>query len=112
MINSPNISYKSISSNTMQLGTDQKVKLINELANSIKGVGEVDYSDKILEILDRRLDNYMKNPESGFSEEEVMAELEEIIKKSISTGTFGADMQVELVNDGPVTIYMDSQSPE
>lgn len=27
---------------------------------------------------------------------------------SVETGSFGADMQVELVNDGPVTIWMDS----
>ena len=26
-------------------------------------------------------------------------------------GEFGADMQVELINDGPVTIYLDTQSP-
>lgn len=30
----------------------------------------------------------------------------------IATGEFGADMQVSLVNDGPVTILMDSHSPE
>lgn len=29
--------------------------------------------------------------------------------KNISTGVFGADMQIELVNDGPVTIIIDSQ---
>ncbi|MBQ6098216.1 MAG: D-aminoacyl-tRNA deacylase, partial [Bacteroidales bacterium] len=27
----------------------------------------------------------------------------------VKTGVFGADMQVSLVNDGPVTIIMDSQ---
>ncbi|MFM2136711.1 MAG: hypothetical protein RL021_2111 [Bacteroidota bacterium] len=30
----------------------------------------------------------------------------------IATGEFGADMQVELVNDGPVTIWMDSKNRE
>ncbi len=30
----------------------------------------------------------------------------------VSTGVFGADMQVSLVNDGPVTIAMDSKEPE
>lgn len=29
--------------------------------------------------------------------------------KSVQTGEFGADMQVELVNDGPVTIILDSR---
>lgn len=30
--------------------------------------------------------------------------------KEVKTGEFGADMQVELVNDGPVTILMDSKN--
>ena len=30
----------------------------------------------------------------------------------VQTGTFGADMKVELVNDGPVTIWIDSQNKE
>lgn len=32
--------------------------------------------------------------------------------KPVPTGAFGADMQVSLVNDGPVTIAIDSRSPE
>ena len=32
--------------------------------------------------------------------------------KKIETGVFGADMKVELLNDGPVTIVMDSKSKE
>lgn len=32
--------------------------------------------------------------------------------KPIPTGVFGADMQVSLVNDGPVTISIDSKEPE
>ncbi len=32
--------------------------------------------------------------------------------KPVSTGMFGADMQVALVNDGPVTIIMDTQNKE
>ena len=30
--------------------------------------------------------------------------------KSVSTGVFGADMKVTLVNDGPVTIFLDSET--
>lgn len=33
-----------------------------------------------------------------------------ILKKDISTGTFGADMQVKLLNDGPVTILIDTKN--
>jgi len=35
--------------------------------------------------------------------------LELALKKPIQTGLFGADMQVSLINDGPVTIIMDSK---
>ena len=38
-------------------------------------------------------------------------ETEKHLKKQVETGEFGADMQVELVNDGPVTIWMDSKQP-
>jgi D-tyrosyl-tRNA(Tyr) deacylase len=32
--------------------------------------------------------------------------------KNIAAGIFGADMQIELINDGPVTIWIDSQNKE
>ena len=32
--------------------------------------------------------------------------------KNVGTGEFGADMKVELINDGPVTICMDSKNKE
>ena len=32
--------------------------------------------------------------------------------KPVQTGTFGADMKVELLNDGPVTIWIDSKNKE
>ncbi len=38
--------------------------------------------------------------------------LQEQIKKTIQTGQFGADMQVSLINDGPVTITIDSKNKE
>jgi len=38
--------------------------------------------------------------------------LETITGKKIATGIFGADMRVSLVNDGPVTIIMDTQDKE
>lgn len=36
--------------------------------------------------------------------------LEQNLGKKVGTGTFGADMQISLVNDGPVTIVIDSQN--
>lgn len=44
-------------------------------------------------------------------EQFVMAMSQEL-GKPVPTGVFGADMQVSLVNDGPVTIWLDSKSPE
>lgn len=35
-----------------------------------------------------------------------------VLGRPVPTGVFGADMQVSLVNDGPVTLAIDSQSPE
>jgi D-tyrosyl-tRNA(Tyr) deacylase len=42
--------------------------------------------------------------------EEMQSALSEKLGKSISTGEFGADMKVSLVNDGPVTIIIDSKN--
>ncbi len=39
-------------------------------------------------------------------------QLQTISGKKIETGIFGADMKVELLNDGPVTIFIDSKNRE
>jgi len=39
-------------------------------------------------------------------------QLSEAIGKTVGTGEFGADMKVELLNDGPVTICMDTKNKE
>lgn len=44
--------------------------------------------------------------------EKFIARLTEYFGQEIQTGEFGADMQVELINDGPVTILIDSQNRE
>ena len=41
-----------------------------------------------------------------------VAQLQQTIGRRVPTGQFGADMQVSLTNDGPVTIVMDSKNPE
>ena len=41
-----------------------------------------------------------------------ISKLEEDLSKKIQTGQFGADMKVELLNDGPVTIIIDSKNVE
>ena len=44
--------------------------------------------------------------------EQFCASLEAALGKPVPTGTFGADMQVALVNDGPVTICIDTKNKE
>ncbi|MBR6831019.1 MAG: D-tyrosyl-tRNA(Tyr) deacylase [Tidjanibacter sp.] len=41
--------------------------------------------------------------------ERFVTRLREIMGREVPTGVFGADMQVELINDGPVTIWIDSK---
>lgn len=44
--------------------------------------------------------------------EAFVAQLEKDIHKKVQTGIFGADMKVALVNDGPVTIIIDTKNKE
>lgn len=44
--------------------------------------------------------------------EALIKQLENDLGKSVATGVFGADMQVSLMNDGPVTICIDSKQRE
>jgi D-tyrosyl-tRNA(Tyr) deacylase len=44
--------------------------------------------------------------------EKMIEQLEKDSGKKIATGVFGADMQVALVNDGPVTIMIDTKNRE
>jgi len=44
--------------------------------------------------------------------EKMIAQLEADLHKGIQTGTFGANMKVELLNDGPVTIIIDTKNKE
>ena len=44
--------------------------------------------------------------------QQFLSRLEQDLGKPVQTGEFGADMQVSLINDGPVTILMDSKARE
>ncbi len=44
--------------------------------------------------------------------EEFIREFEKIFEKKVGAGVFGADMKVSLLNDGPVTIILDSKNKE
>ncbi len=44
--------------------------------------------------------------------QQFVRQLEQELGKSVATGEFGADMQIELLNDGPVTICMDTKNKE
>jgi D-tyrosyl-tRNA(Tyr) deacylase len=42
----------------------------------------------------------------------MQAELEKLTETKVETGIFGADMKISLLNDGPVTILIDTQNKE
>ncbi|UCV28545.1 D-aminoacyl-tRNA deacylase [Ferribacterium limneticum] len=44
--------------------------------------------------------------------ERFVAKLSVELGKAVPTGVFGADMQVSLINDGPVTLCIDSKAPD
>ena len=44
--------------------------------------------------------------------EKFVESVKNALGKEIATGSFGADMQIELINDGPVTIWIDSKNRE
>ena len=57
--------------------------------------------------------SYVKAAASGFSipmYDNFCRCLEEALGKPVATGEFGADMKVALLNDGPVTIVLDSKN--
>lgn len=59
--------------------------------------------------------SYLKASKPGVAipvYEKMIQQLENDLGKKIATGEFGADMKVELVNDGPVTILIDSKNRE
>jgi D-tyrosyl-tRNA(Tyr) deacylase len=44
--------------------------------------------------------------------EQFIAQMRTVFSGTVQTGEFGADMKVSLLNDGPVTIFLDSRNPE
>ncbi len=59
--------------------------------------------------------SYIKASKPGIAipvYEKLIAQLEIDLGKKIFTGEFGADMKVSLLNDGPVTIYIDTKNKE
>ena len=59
--------------------------------------------------------SYIKASKPSFAipvYEQMIKQLETDLGKKIETGVFGADMKVQLLNDGPVTIVIDSKNRE
>lgn len=44
--------------------------------------------------------------------EKFIASVEDMLERRVATGRFGADMKIELINNGPVTIWIDSKNRE
>ena len=53
-----------------------------------------------------------KPKEAEFLYNNFISNMSEFIGKPVFSGEFGANMQVELVNDGPVTIFIDTKNKE
>jgi D-tyrosyl-tRNA(Tyr) deacylase len=59
--------------------------------------------------------SYIKESKPDFAipmYQKMISQLETDLGKKIQTGIFGADMKVELLNDGPVTIIIDTKNKE
>jgi D-aminoacyl-tRNA deacylase len=59
--------------------------------------------------------SYIRASKPGFAVpmyEQMLAQLETDLGKKVEAGIFGADMKVELLNDGPVTIVIDTKNKE
>lgn len=59
--------------------------------------------------------SYIKAGKPDFAKamyEKMILQLQNDLGKKIETGIFGADMKVELLNDGPVTIVIDTKNKE
>jgi len=59
--------------------------------------------------------SYLKASKPDFAipmYEKLIAQMEREMNKKIFTGEFGADMKVALINDGPVTIIIDTKNKE
>jgi D-tyrosyl-tRNA(Tyr) deacylase len=59
--------------------------------------------------------SYIKASKGDFAipmYEKMIQQLESDLMKPVATGVFGADMKVNLLNDGPVTIVIDSKAKE
>ena len=44
--------------------------------------------------------------------EQFVADIQTALSKPVKTGSFGANMQISLINDGPVTIWIDTKNRE
>lgn len=58
--------------------------------------------------------SYLKASKPDFAipmYKKMISQLENDLGKTIATGEFGADMKVRLLNDGPVTIIIDTKTP-
>ena len=59
--------------------------------------------------------SYIRSAPAAISKplyEQFITKLETTLGKEVGTGEFGADMKVSLLNDGPVTIWIDSKNKE
>ena len=99
----------------MRLFNDENGKInlsINEVQGSILSISQFTLHASIKK---GNRPSFVRSANAVFAEKmylEFNAKLESKLGKKIECGVFGADMKVQLINDGPVTIIMDSKNKE
>ena len=76
------------------------------------GVGPDDGGEDVEWLAGKLVRLRIFDDEAGVMNRDVVQAGGEVLVREVATGQFGADMQVALVNDGPVTIWMDSKNRE
>ena len=89
------------------------IKKRRERKNVEKGAAHIQatFNNTIVTITDTE-GNAVSWASAGEMYEKFLATLSELLGEEVEHGEFGADMKVSLVNDGPVTICIDSKNRE
>lgn len=97
----------------MRIFTDEQDKMnlaLNDIDGEILAVSQFTLLAEIKHGNRPGFTRAMKPDEAEKMYEEFCARCEEATGKTVKKGIFGADMKVSLINDGPVTIIVDSRN--
>ena len=100
---------------TLRIFSDSEGKMNNSILDVDGGIIVVSQFTLHAKTKKGKRPSYIKSarPEQAIPlYDQFKKELSEVIGKQVQSGEFGADMKVSLVNDGPVTIIIDSKNKE